>query len=83
MPEITFEVWCGCGNGLCNVTDVSTDRGVGITVGPCDKCMLKAKDEGSEEGRAEGYEAGYDKGYERGYDQGHDAGYAQGESTDA
>ena len=49
MPliEIEFEVWCSCGNGLCNQT---RDRKGGIEVEPCEKCLEKAREEGKEEG---------------------------------
>jgi len=55
MPSVEFEVWCSCGEGLCNQTkDV---RG-GIQVEPCANCLDKAMD------------AGYDKGYSEGYEEG-------------
>ena len=55
MPTLSldFEIWCSCGNGLCNQT---ANRKGGISVEPCEKCLDKAKDEG--------YQEGYDKGYE-------------------
>ncbi len=52
MPAIEFEVWCSCGNGLCN--QCSETRG-GIAVEPCEKCI--------EEAKTEGYDEGYDEGY--------------------
>ena len=52
MPHIEFEVWCSCGNGLCNQT--SETRG-GISVEPCEKCLDVARSEGYEEGHEEGY----------------------------
>ena len=55
MPVLEFEVWCSCGEGLCNQT---TDRKGGIIVEPCEKCLDKAKDEG--------YDDGYDKGLDDG-----------------
>jgi len=47
MPSLEFEVWCSCGNGLCNQT-----KGVkgGIEVEPCEKCLEAAKEEGRDEG---------------------------------
>ena len=47
MPSLEFEVWCSCGNGLCNHT---RDRKGGIEVEPCEKCLEKAREEGKEEG---------------------------------
>ena len=54
MPsfEINFEVYCSCGNGLCNQ---SKTKGMTVTVEPCEKCKEKEYDSG--------YEKGYDKGY--------------------
>ena len=55
MPEITVEIWCSCGNGLCN--QASTDKyGTGIIVEPCEKCVETARDEGHDAGYHEGYE---------------------------
>jgi len=47
MPSIEFEVWCSCGNGLCNQT---TEVKGGIQVQPCGKCLESAREEGREEG---------------------------------
>ena len=47
MPSIEFEVWCSCGNGLCNQT--KEVKG-GIQVEPCEKCLESAREEGREEG---------------------------------
>lgn len=55
MPSLEFEVWCSCGNGLCNQT--KEVRG-GIEVEPCEKCL--------DEARADGHDAGYDEGYNEG-----------------
>lgn len=51
MPElkIEFEVFCSCGNGLCNKTTVDR-RNDKITIEPCEVCLGKAKDEGHQEG---------------------------------
>ncbi len=51
--EIEFEVWCSCGNGLCNQTsDHRTKKG--IIVEPCELCLKKSRDEGYDEGLDEG-----------------------------
>ena len=47
MPSLEFEVWCSCGNGLCNQT---RDRKGGIEVEPCEKCLAAAREEGRNEG---------------------------------
>jgi len=55
MPEISIEieVWCSCGEGLCNQsTGDSGRRGPNITVEPCERCLVRARNEG------------YDKGYD-------------------
>jgi len=48
MPIIEFEVWCSCGNGLYNQTK---DVKGGIEIGPCEKCL----DAAYEDGKTEGY----------------------------
>lgn len=48
MPYLEFEVWCSCGNGLCNQTK---DTKGGIIVEPCEKCL----DNAFEKGRNDGY----------------------------
>jgi len=57
MPEISvdIEIFCSCGNGLCNQTTGGRNRHgrPGFTVEPCEKCLAKHYDEG--------YEKGYDK----------------------
>ena len=58
MPsfEVEFEVFCSCGEGLCNQSMGSLmRRGPIVTVEPCDKCLIKA------------YDKGYDEGYNIGY----------------
>jgi len=50
MPSIEFEVWCSCGNGLCNQ---STEVKGGISVEPCEKCLDTAHGEGYDEGYKE------------------------------
>ena len=67
MPfiEAEFEVFCACGNGLCNLTTTLPPRGrykEAIQIIPCEKCLDAA--------RGEGYDEGYDKGWDRGYDSG-------------
>ncbi len=59
MPEISFEVYCSCGNGLCYQTKVD---GTKVTVEPCEVCLKNAKDEGD----SDGYERGYDQGFNDG-----------------
>jgi len=55
MPEITtsieVEVWCSCGEGLCNQSEAES-RGRGVIVEPCEKCLDRRYDEG----HADGYE---------------------------
>lgn len=62
MPMIEVEVWCSCGNGLCNQSTTER-RGKGIVVEPCPDCLEKARDEG--------YAKGYDNGQEEGYSMGY------------
>jgi hypothetical protein len=59
MPEITIdiEVWCSCGEGLCNQSDAHHNR-QGIVVEPCDTCLEAQYDEGRNCGYDEGYTAG-------------------------
>jgi len=52
MPYLEFEVWCSCGNGLCNQT--KEVKG-GIMVEPCEKCLEKEYDSGYDTGHNEGY----------------------------
>lgn len=66
MPsfDVEFEVFCSCGEGLCNQSRGENKRGYHghspcVTVEPCDKCKDKAAD------------IGYDKGYQEGYDKGY------------
>ena len=63
MPEIevNIEVFCSCGNGICNNTSVGKTRGRGqpfFEVEPCKKCIDSAKDESYNEGYEKGYQAG-------------------------
>lgn len=57
MPEINVEVeiYCSCGNGLCNQSVGGIGRrGIPfITVEPCEKCLEKARREGYDEGYSE------------------------------
>ena len=55
MPtiEVELEVWCSCGNGLCNQSSVKTGRYLGITVEPCEKCLAAAREDGYEKARVE------------------------------
>ena len=53
MPSLEheFEVWCSCGEGLCNQTDTVHKRGQhGIIVTPCQKCLDREYDKGFEDG---------------------------------
>ena len=47
MPSIEFEIWCSCGNGLCNQTE--NIKG-GIEIDPCKKCIEQARNEGYDQG---------------------------------
>lgn len=61
MPEISVEVevYCSCGNGLCNQSTGGTERHGGsyITVQPCEKCLEREKQEGYDEGYQEGVDS--------------------------
>ena len=49
MPEISveIEVYCSCGNGLCNQTSEGTKYNRPcFTVEPCEKCLESAHDKG-------------------------------------
>jgi deoxycytidylate deaminase len=55
MPEfnVEFEVFCSCGNGLCNQSDGGNSNRRGtpyVTVEPCKKCIELAKSDGFDEG---------------------------------
>jgi hypothetical protein len=55
MPEIEvdIEIWCSCGEGLCNQSSVKKARhGNGFVVEPCQKCLDRAE--------AKGYDSGFD-----------------------
>lgn len=60
--EVEFDVYCSCGTALCNdaetVDHVRYREGRKLTVGPCESCLEKARDEGYEKGYDEGHEAG-------------------------
>jgi len=63
MPEVNInvEVYCSCGEGLCNQTESKLTRTRGepcFIVDPCETCMEKAKNSGYDEG----FEAGYKDG---------------------
>ena len=62
MPDLTVDinVYCSCGEGLCNQSKIKNDRyGISLTVEPCQKCLDRAKDSGKDEGESEGYDNGY------------------------
>lgn len=51
MPVLEFEVYCSCGEGLCNQVTEGRTRGRGmpfITIEPCPHCIEVAKDEARE-----------------------------------
>jgi len=56
MPEfsVDFEVFCSCGEGLCDQSTGSNKRGPRVTVEPCQKCLQKEYDAGVEEGYKKG-----------------------------
>ena len=65
MPEVSveIEVFCSCGNGICNNTTSGKTRGRGqpyFNVEPCKKCLDAARDEGSDKSYDDGYQAGYE-----------------------
>jgi len=56
MPtfDVEFEVFCSCGEGLCNQSVASnTPRGLFVTVEPCEKCKTASYDEGYDKGYAD------------------------------
>lgn len=58
MPEISveIEIWCSCGDGLCNQTTTKKNRhgDEGFIVEPCTKCIERAKTDGYEKGYKDG-----------------------------
>ena len=48
--NVEIEVWCSCGEGLCNQ---SQGKNSGIVVEPCEVCMDIAREEGREEAEKE------------------------------
>lgn len=60
MPafDVEFEVWCSCGEGLCNQANTDTPfrrSGLHVTIEPCEKCLDNAKEEADSEGYGRGY----------------------------
>ncbi len=60
MPviEVEMELFCDCGEGLCNQTAASRTPGRNMPafiVSPCEKCLKKARDEGDDKGYIRGY----------------------------
>ena len=54
--EVEFEVFCACGNGMCDETDTRESRNrryPQAVVQPCPKCLQAARDEGACEAREE------------------------------
>ncbi len=46
--EISFEVYCTCGEGICNNTTTRKSRTRNedqIVIEPCEKCLQKAREE--------------------------------------
>ena len=79
MPSIEFEVWCDCGNGLCNSATVESGRhGPKMTLEPCEKCLEKKRQEVYDDGYSDGEDKGYEKGYEEGRDKGYEEGLEEG-----
>lgn len=92
MPEIevNIEVYCTCGEGLCNQTESTRTRHrkeAAFIVTPCEKCMARARDTGDEKG----YDRGFDEGsqvsdrnleaaFERGKIEGFALGYSDGKA---
>ncbi len=57
MPSVSVEVevYCSCGNGLCNQTTTGETPGRGqpfFTVEACETCLAKERDEGFQAGQA-------------------------------
>ena len=58
MPllELEFEVFCSCGNGMCNsTTEGRNGHSQFIEVEPCGKRLEASRNEGYNEGYEEGY----------------------------
>ena len=55
MPEVhvDIEVWCSCGEGLCNQSSAHLYK-QGVVVDPCEKCLEEARKEGYDEGYSDG-----------------------------
>lgn len=86
MPEIevNIEVYCTCGEGLCNQTEATRTRNrreQAFIVTPCEKCIARARDKADQEGYDRGlYEgsqvadrsldAAFEKGEIQGYERG-------------
>jgi len=57
MPilEVEFDVYCSCGNPLCNQTEIVESKykkGLSqVVIEPCERCLEKARDEGYDEGK--------------------------------
>jgi hypothetical protein len=74
MPEmiVEFEVYCSCGNGICSNASVKlTKYGNIVTIGPCEKCIEAAKEDG------------YDEGYGKGYSEGQETAESSSQSLEA
>lgn len=54
MPLIDVEIWCSCGEGLCNQSEaVTAGRHQGIKVEPCEICLGASYDKGFKQGNDE------------------------------
>jgi len=54
-PSLDFEVFCSCGRGLCNQSEVQSGRwSPKVVVEPCSRCLEEAKQEGYDLGYRDG-----------------------------
>lgn len=81
MPTVIvdIEVFCSCGESLCNVSSSETTRlgSPTITVEPCKKCMAIEREAGHTAGYELGDQDGYTEGYEIGFGDGQNLGNAE------
>lgn len=69
--EVDIEVYCECGNGLCNTTSVERRCGSdAFVVEPCEDCSVSKRSEGYDDGHGDGYAEGHTAGYDEGYQAG-------------
>lgn len=66
MPDFSleFEVYCNCGEGLCNQssTEIGRNGMHHVTITPCGMCLKSSREEGYSDGFEEGRQEGYDEG---------------------